>query len=170
MRLLANRSARIRYAGRKRLQIASIRKTPCSLRRRDHALDLAGVERERLLAQDVFAGGEVRQGVGLVPGVRRGDVHRIHVIVAGQRGVIGVAARHAETVAVLVGPLLRTGRDCDDLAAIDQPHRLGEANGDAARPGHSPAHQRHSLKRFSPNPLRADYRSLTVMKNFLWVW
>ena len=44
-----------------------------------HACRLPGVERERLLAQDVLAGPEEADGVRLVPRVRRGDVDDVDV-------------------------------------------------------------------------------------------
>ena len=49
-----------------------------------HPRRLAGVERERLLAQDVLARPQEADGVDLVAGVRRGDVDHVDIGIGGE--------------------------------------------------------------------------------------
>ncbi len=58
---------------------------------RDHLVRLRRVERERLLAEHVLAGGEEQQRVGRMTRMRRGDVHGIDVGVVGERLVAAAA-------------------------------------------------------------------------------
>ena len=73
-----------------------------------HPCRLAGVERERLLAQDVLARPEEADGVDLVARVRGGDVDHVDVGIGGECVVVAVAGRYVEPVAEGLGPLGRT--------------------------------------------------------------
>ena len=107
-----------------------------------HPRRLPGVERERLLAQDVLPGPEGVEGVLLVAGVGGGDVDDVDVGIGRQRVVVAVAGRNGEAVAEGLGPFGRTRGHGDDGAPVDQLHRFGETGGDGARADDAPADHR----------------------------
>ena len=104
-----------------------------------HPCRLAGVERERLLAQDVLSGLEEANGVHLVTRVRGGDVDHVDIGIGGECVVVAVARRYVEAVAEGLGPLGRTRGHGRDGAALGPLHRLRESRGDAARADDAPA-------------------------------
>ena len=138
MRPSARTSTRAWYDGRKRLQTASMRNTPVGLRRRGHPADLGGVQRHRLLAQDVLSGLEVAPGVRLVARVRRRHVDHVDVGVLGERLLVLVPGEDVELVTEGVGPLDRSRRHRHDLTIVHVAHRPGETDGDPPRPDDAP--------------------------------
>jgi hypothetical protein len=82
---------------------------------------------------------EITEGVDLVPGVRGGDVHDIDVRVGGQRGVVVVPGRDAERVGERGGALHRARGHRDDLAVVDEAHRVREPSRDPTGTHHTPA-------------------------------
>ncbi len=114
-----------------------------------HARRLPGVERERLLAQDVLPGPEGVEGVRLVARVRSGDVDDVHVRIGRQRVVVAVPGRNGEAVAEGLGPFGRTRGHGDDGAPVDQLHCLGEARGDRPRADEAPADHRRVLREWA---------------------
>ena len=93
----------------------------------DAAGALGGVERllrflqaarERLLAEDVLAGGEGPHRPLDVEGVRQGDVHGVHLGVLDERLVAPVRALDAVLDGVRLGAVGVAARDGDDLSVL----------------------------------------------------
>ena len=101
---------------------------------RDHLVRLRRVERERLLAEHVLAGGEEQQRVGRMTRMRRGDVHGIDVGVVGERLVAAQRSRDVESSCEC---LLHARADREPTAATVPPSisRMPSANRVAISPG-----------------------------------
>ena len=97
--------------------------------------DLRGlgcVDGERLLDQDVLAGGDGQQGVVEVLGVRGGDVDDLDVRIGDERLVAAVRAGDAVAGGELVGAFLGARPDRDHGRLRVPRDRLGEDAGDPA--------------------------------------
>ena len=99
-----------------------------------HPRRLPGVERERLLAQDVLARPGGRRWCPPRGAVGRGHVDHVDVGIGGERVVVAVSGRDVEPVPERLGPLRRSGRHRRDGASLGPLHRLGEPGGDAPGP------------------------------------
>ena len=107
-----------------------------------HPCRLPGVERERLLAQDVLARTEEVERVLLMARVGCGDVDHIDVGVGRERFVVAVPGRDVEAVPEDLGAFGRARGDGRDGAPLDELHPFGEPGGDGARADDPPADHR----------------------------
>jgi len=103
-----------------------------------------GVERERLLADDVLAGGQGGLGERDVQVVGRADVHDVDLVRGGERLGRGIGPVGAELCRGGLGALRRGGGDADEVgprqargAGVDGTDEPGSCDGDPELCGHA---------------------------------
>ena len=105
-----------------------------------NAIDVGRIERERLLAQHMLAGGDRRQRPRHVIGVGKGNVDRVDAGVIKQRVVPLDGPRDRPLGGVLRRPHRVAAGHRDQFAAPRQPHRGNDAAVDARGAKDSPPH------------------------------
>ena len=126
---------------------------PGGVGRIDHLLRLAGGDRERLLAQDVLAGGDRRQHPLAVQEVGQRDVHDIDGRVGEQLAVRPVRGRNPEEPGLVPGAADGPARDGDDLAVLGPGDRRHDRGGDPRRAEDAPAQARR--RRHASTPVQS---------------